>query len=64
LWEGFQKVQAVESWRKQLKFDPLPPLLSSENNALGHFARHDLLDEEVESVESLFLNLITQSPNH
>jgi hypothetical protein len=35
----------VDNWRKQLKFDPLPPLLSSENEALLYFVRRDLLEE-------------------
>jgi hypothetical protein len=44
----------MENWRKQLKFDPLPPLFSSGNEALCYFARRDLLDEKVEPVESLW----------
>ena len=44
----------MENWRKQLKFDPLPPLFSSGDEALCYFTRRDLLDEKVESVESLW----------
>ena len=44
----------MSDWRDQLKFDPLPPLLSSENRSLIHFARRDLLDEQSESSESLW----------
>jgi hypothetical protein len=44
----------VERWRKQLKFDPIPPLLSSENAAICYFARRDLADEKVESIKSLW----------
>jgi len=44
----------VKDWRRQLRFDPLPPLLFSENEAIRYFTRRDLLDEKVESVESLW----------
>jgi hypothetical protein len=35
----------VENWRRELKFDPLPPLLSSGKKALEYYARRDLLGE-------------------
>jgi hypothetical protein len=41
-------------WRKQLNFDPLPPLDASENEALRYFVRRDLLGEEVEPIEALW----------
>jgi Squalene-hopene cyclase C-terminal domain len=44
----------VESWRKQLEFDPLPPILSSGNDALCYFTRRDLLNEKVEPVQCLW----------
>ena len=44
----------MDNWRKQLKFDPLPPILSSENDALFYFTQRDLLDEKVEPVQSLW----------
>jgi hypothetical protein len=44
----------VESWQKQLKFDPLPQLPSSENEALQYFVRRDLSGEKVESIETLW----------
>lgn len=44
----------MEGWRKQLRFDPLPPLLASENQALRYFARRDLLGEKVVCVENLW----------
>ena len=37
----------MEAWRRQLGIDPLPSLLSSDNEALGHFVQRDLLDENV-----------------
>jgi hypothetical protein len=44
----------MDDWRKQLRFDPFPALFSSESKVLHYFARRDLLDEKVESVESLW----------
>lgn len=44
----------MSDWRLQLKFDPLPPLLSSGDQALTYFARRDLLDENPGPVESLW----------
>ena len=35
------------SWRRQLRFDPVPALLGSEDEALGHFVRRDLCEEDV-----------------
>jgi hypothetical protein len=45
----------MNNWRKQLKFDPLPPLLSSANEALMYLARRDLLAENVDPVQRLWL---------
>jgi hypothetical protein len=44
----------LADWRKQLKFDPLPSLLSSENKSITHFVRRDLLGERLESAEVLW----------
>ena len=44
----------MSHWRKQCKFDPLPPLLSSGNEALVYFVRRDLLGENVGSVHRLW----------
>jgi hypothetical protein len=38
----------MANWRKQLQIDTIPLLLASENKAIVHFTRRDLLDEEVE----------------
>jgi hypothetical protein len=40
----------MERWRRQLRFDPIPALLSSGDEALQYFVRRDLLGEEVGSV--------------
>ncbi len=44
----------MDNWRKQFKFDPLPPLLSSGNEALLYWARRDLLGEPVGPVHRLW----------
>jgi len=44
----------MEGWQEQLRFDPLPQLLSSENEALRYFARRDLSGEKVGPIETLW----------
>jgi hypothetical protein len=44
----------MDNWRKRLKHDPLPPLLSSGSEALRYFARRDLLGERVGPVSQLW----------
>jgi hypothetical protein len=44
----------MNTWREHLRYDPLPPLLAAENEALRYFTRRDLLDEEVAPGESLW----------
>jgi hypothetical protein len=44
----------VEAWRKQLRSDPIPPLLSSGNEALEYFVRRDLLEERVGPIDRLW----------
>jgi hypothetical protein len=44
----------MEDWRSQLKFDPIPPLLSSQDDALLYFVRRDLLGEEHRPVQCLW----------
>lgn len=44
----------MDNWRKQLKYDPLPPLLSSENEALQFLARRDLLGEPAGPIQRLW----------
>jgi len=42
----------MQNWRKQFKFDPLPPLLAANNEAIRYFARRDLAGEDVALVET------------
>lgn len=44
----------MNDWRKQLIFDPLPPLLESGDEALEYFVRRDLLGENAGSVQCLW----------
>jgi hypothetical protein len=44
----------VDNWRKQLNFDPLPPLLASDNKAIQYFARGDLLGEQAGPIHSVW----------
>lgn len=41
-------------WNKQLNFDPVEPLISSGNKAIEYFTNRDLLEEKVESIETLW----------
>jgi hypothetical protein len=44
----------MDNWRKQLKFDPVPALLSSKNEALVYFVRRDLLGENAGPIQRLW----------
>jgi len=44
----------TSDWLKPLKFDPLPVLMSTGNEALRYFVRRDLLDEPVDPVSCLW----------
>jgi hypothetical protein len=44
----------MEEWREQLSIDPLPALLSSQNEALRYFVRRDLLEDDVGRVDALW----------
>jgi len=44
----------MESWLKQLSYDPIPPLLCSGNEALLYFVRRDLLGEPADPVGRLW----------
>ncbi len=44
----------MSTWRDKFNFDPVPPLLSTENKALLYFIKRDLLEEEIGSVEDLW----------
>jgi hypothetical protein len=44
----------MDSWRGQLRFDPIPVLLASGDEALQYFVRRDLLAEEVGPISHLW----------
>ena len=44
----------MEAWRRKLIFDPLPPLITAENEAIRYYALRDLLGEAVPSIASLW----------
>jgi hypothetical protein len=44
----------MDSWLKQLRYDPLPRLTSSENKALLFFVKRDLLSEWDTSIKDLW----------
>jgi hypothetical protein len=44
----------MENWRKELRVDPIPSLISAKNMAIEYFTRRDILDEKVEPIETLW----------
>ncbi|OGO19458.1 MAG: hypothetical protein A2Z15_03485 [Chloroflexi bacterium RBG_16_50_11] len=44
----------MTDWRKQLKHDPVPVLLSSQNKAIVYFTKRDLLNEPVEPISFIW----------
>ncbi|TET85846.1 MAG: hypothetical protein E3J37_01005 [Anaerolineales bacterium] len=44
----------MQGWRRQLTHDPIPQLLSSDNDAVRFFTQRDLIGEGVGSVISLW----------
>jgi hypothetical protein len=44
----------MKTWQRQLRFDPIPPLLSADDEALQYFVKRDLLEEEVEPIDRLW----------
>jgi hypothetical protein len=44
----------MSDWKKQLRYDPVAPLLSSGSEALSYFARRDLLGERMGPPEDLW----------
>jgi hypothetical protein len=42
------------NWRKELRVDPIPGLISPKNMAIEYFTRRDLFDEKVEPIETLW----------
>lgn len=47
-------MKGLEKWQSLLRYDPLPKLLSSKNQAIVFFTKHDLQEEKSESVETLW----------
>jgi hypothetical protein len=44
----------MENWRKELRVDPIPSLISAKNKAIEYFTRRDILNEKVEPIETLW----------
>jgi len=44
----------MENWRKELRVDPIPSLISANNKAIEYFTRRDILNEKVEPIETLW----------
>ncbi len=44
----------MNDWRNQLRYDPLPRLLHSRNKAIAYFSKRDLLEEQVDPIETLW----------
>jgi hypothetical protein len=44
----------MKTWQRQLRFDPIPSLLSVDDEALQYFVKRDLLEEEVEPIDRLW----------
>ena len=45
----------MDVWKEQFKYDPLAPLISSNNEAILYFTKRDLLEEKVEPLEALWI---------
>lgn len=43
-----------QAWQKELKFDPIPFLLGTNNESIIYFTKRDLLGEKVKSITSLW----------
>lgn len=44
----------MNPWLKQLKYDPVAPLLASENTQIIYFTSRDILEKPAESIETLW----------
>lgn len=44
----------MSEWRQQFKFDPISGLVNSGEKAVSYFAKRDLLEEHVESIQTLW----------
>lgn len=44
----------MTNWREPLHYDPIPPLLTADDEALRYFTRRDLLDESVGPINTIW----------
>ncbi|MGB7539657.1 MAG: prenyltransferase/squalene oxidase repeat-containing protein [Anaerolineales bacterium] len=44
----------MKSWRAQFRYDPIPPLLASGEEALQYFVRRDLLGERTDPIDRIW----------
>ena len=44
----------MEIWRQKLNYDPVPSLLASNNPVITYFVRRDLLEEQVDSIQTIW----------
>ncbi len=44
----------MDNWKEHLNYDPLPSLLQIRNKAILYFVSRDLLEEKVDSIETLW----------
>ena len=45
----------MKRWKEAFKYDPLVPLISSKNEVIQYFTKRDILEEEVEPIQSLWI---------
>jgi len=44
----------MRNWQRPLRYDPIPPLVSSTDKALEYFVKRDLLDENVGPIDQVW----------
>jgi hypothetical protein len=44
----------MQSWRQELTYDPIPPLLAGDDDAVTYFVRRDLLHEAVGPISTIW----------
>jgi len=48
----------MNKWLNNLKFNPIPTLISSNNEAIVFFTKRDLLEEKEGNTENLWVTLV------
>lgn len=43
-----------DNWKEYLRYNPISPLILSDNKAINYYLKHDILDEKVDNIESLW----------